>query len=131
VLAVLITCVMAKKILIIEDDEILQKLLVEYLTGEKFEVKAASDGEAGAKMVLSEGPDLVLLDIVLPKKDGFEVLREIKSQSSTKNIPVVLLTNLDSISDVEKALALGASTYLVKADYKLEEVSKKIKEILG
>jgi two-component system, OmpR family, alkaline phosphatase synthesis response regulator PhoP len=119
------------KILIVEDDAVLQKALANYLTSEKFEVKGALDGEAGIAMSLSEKPDLILLDIVLPKKDGFEVLQAVRTNEKTKNIPVVLLTNLDSIANVEKALEMGATTYLIKADYKLEEVTAKIKEILN
>lgn len=119
------------KILIIEDDLSLQKSLAEYLNSEGFNVKIASDGENGLAMSLSEEPDLILLDIVLPKKDGHEVLKAVKANDKTKKIPVVLLTNLDGISDVEKALGLGATTYLVKADYKLEEITEKIKDILN
>lgn len=122
---------MSKKILIIEDDLVLQKALLEYLNSEGFDAKAVSDGESGINMVLSEKPNLILLDIILPKKDGYEVLQNIRKDDGTKNIPVVLLTNLDGISDVEKALELGATTYLVKSDYKLEEVTAKIKEILN
>jgi two-component system, OmpR family, alkaline phosphatase synthesis response regulator PhoP len=121
---------MAKKILIIEDDETLQKILTEYLVGEKFEVKNASNGELGVEMALSEKPDLILLDIILPKKDGFEVIKELKANEQAKNIPIMLLSNLDSAADVEKALELGATTYLVKADYKLEEIVSKVKEVL-
>ncbi len=121
---------MAKKILIVEDDAVLQKVLTEYLTSEGFEISSALDGETGLQMSKTINPDLILLDIILPKKDGYEVLKEVKSDSKTKDIPIILLTNLDSISDVEKALELGATTYLVKADYKLEEVASKIKEIL-
>jgi DNA-binding response OmpR family regulator len=119
------------KILIIEDDQILQDSLGSYLAAEGFEVKCAGDGETGVQMALSEKPDLILLDIVLPKKDGYAVLTEIRASAETKNVPIVLLTNLGSISDVEKALELGATTYLVKADYKLEEVTAKIKQILN
>ena len=119
------------KILIIEDDLVLQKALSDYLGSEGFETKTAADGESGIALALAEKPDLILLDIVLPKKDGFEVLRAIRAEEITKKIPVVLLTNLDSISDVEKALELGATTYLVKADYKLEEVTAKVKELLN
>lgn len=108
----------------------MQNALGSYLGAEGFEVKAAGDGEVGVQMALTEKPDLILLDIVLPKKDGYEVLTEIRANESTKHTPIVLLTNLGSISDVEKALELGATTYLVKADYKLEEVTAKIKEIL-
>ena len=120
-----------KKILIVEDDSILQKALQEFLTGEGFEIFSALDGEEGIKMGKEKNPDLVLLDIILPRKDGYEVLKELKSDEKTKKIPVVLLTNLGSLNDVEKALEMGATTYLIKADYKLEEVAKKIKEILN
>ncbi|KKQ53175.1 MAG: hypothetical protein US70_C0005G0009 [Parcubacteria group bacterium GW2011_GWD2_38_11] len=120
-----------KKLLIIEDDLVLQKALSEYLITEGFEIKCAEDGEEGVKMALTEKPALILLDIVLPKKDGYAVLTEVRANEGTKNIPIVLLTNLGSISDVEKALELGATTYLVKADYKLEEVTAKVKEILN
>jgi DNA-binding response OmpR family regulator len=119
-----------KKLVIIEDDLVLQKALEDYLSAEGFEVKTAGDGETGVEMVATENPDLILLDIVLPKKDGYTVLKEVRANEKTKNIPIVLLTNLGSISDVEKALELGATTYLVKADYKLEEVTTKIKELL-
>ena len=121
---------MEKKLLIIEDDVVLQKALADFLSAEGFAVACAIDGEIGLQMVSSENPDLILLDIVLPKKDGYEVLKEVRGNEQTKHIPIVLLTNLGSIADVEKALQLGATTYLVKADYKLEEVTSKIKEIL-
>lgn len=119
-----------KTILIIEDDQVLEKALKEYLETEGFEAVSASDGETGVELAFKTKPHLILLDIVLPKKDGYEVLKEIKGNEETKGIPVMLLTNLGSINDVEKALELGATTYLVKADYKLEEVVSKIKEIL-
>ena len=119
-----------KKILIIEDDLVLQKALADYLSAEGFETEVASDGETGEELSVSKKPDLILLDIILPKKDGFEVLRSVRANEKTKKIPIILLTNLDSIDDVEKALELGATTYLVKADYKLEEVTAKVKELL-
>lgn len=119
-----------KKLLIIEDDLVLQGALVEYLSAEGFDVKFATDGEVGISMALTENPDLILLDIVLPKKDGYAVLTEVRANEKTKHTPIVLLTNLGSIADVEKALELGATTYLVKADYRLEEVTTKVKEIL-
>ena len=122
---------MTKKLLIIEDDAVLQKALSSYLVAENFEVVSALDGEVGVEMAISEKPDLILLDIILPKKDGYQVLQEVKANVETKNIPIVLLTNLGSVSDVEKALEMGATTYLVKADYKLEEVTAKIKQILN
>ncbi len=119
-----------KKILVVEDETTLQKALMEFLIQEKFEVVGASDGESGLQMALKTRPDLVLLDIILPKKDGYEVLSELKKGDTTKNIPVILLTNLESPEDINRAFEAGASTYLVKSDYKLEDVVKKVKETL-
>jgi DNA-binding response OmpR family regulator len=82
-------------------------------------------------MVMRKNPDLVLLDIILPKKNGYDVISELRENQSTKDVPIILLTNLGSIKDIEKALALGATTYLVKADYQLKEIVEKIKGILG
>ena len=92
---------------------------------------SALDGEAGLKMAQTENPDLILLDLVLPKMHGFEVLEALKADESTKDIPIIVLTNLEAMGDVEKALELGATTYLVKASYSLEEVVQKIKKELG
>ena len=119
-----------KKILIIEDEATLLKALTEFLTLEGMEIISAMDGEKGLAMAKSELPDLILLDIILPKKDGYAVLDEVKKDEKTKNIPVILLTNLESPEDIDKAFEKGASTYLVKSNYKLEEIVKKIKETL-
>lgn len=121
---------MNKKILIIEDEATLQKAMTDYLTMENFDILSALDGEKGLELARTSNPDLILLDIILPKKDGYEVLEELKKDDKTKNIPVVLLTNLESPEDIEKAFAKGASTYLIKSDYKLEDIAKKIKEML-
>ena len=121
-----------KKILIIEDDEILSKTLRDFLSADGFEVAIASNGETGLKIAEEKNPDLIVLDIILPKKDGYEVIKELKKKSGgAKNIPIILLTNLGSFADVEKALKLGATTYLTKTDYSLEDVAKKIKETLN
>jgi len=117
-------------LLIVEDDLVLQSTLHDFLVAENFEVLLADDGESGIEKAFSEKPDLILLDIVLPKKNGYEVLRAVKENEETNRIPIILLTNLGSLADVEKALELGATTYLVKADYKLDEITQKIKEIL-
>ncbi|MCK5085221.1 response regulator [Candidatus Parcubacteria bacterium] len=117
-----------KKILVIEDEATLQKALNDVLLQEGFEVSSASDGVTGLEIAKKENPDLILLDIILPKMDGFEVLAKLKADD--ENTPVVILTNLSDVNDVQKALDLGATTYLVKADYHLNEVIQKIKEIL-
>lgn len=122
---------MNKKILIIEDDITLRKTLADFLDVEKFSVMTASDGEEGVHVAKSGLPDVILLDIILPKKNGYEVIEELKKDKKTRDIPIILLTNLGSLSNIEKALALGATTYLVKGDYKLKEIVEKIKETLS
>ena len=119
-----------KRIIIIEDEVSLQRALLEFLTEEGFEVVCAGDGEEGLALVRSEIPDLVLLDIVIPKMDGYEVLEALKKDTRTKKIPVILLTNLESAEDIQKAFDKGATTYLVKSSYKLEDITQKIKDIL-
>ena len=91
---------------------------------------SALDGQIGWELVKKEKPNLILLDLILPKIHGFEVLRKIKTDPETKNIPVIVLTNLEGISDIDKALELGATTYLVKATYSLKEVVEKVKKAL-
>ncbi len=117
-----------KKILVVEDEATLQKALNDVLTQEGYEVLSALDGAAGLDLAKKEKPDLILLDIILPKMDGFDVLKNLKKEGS--EIPVIILTNLSDINDIQKALDLGATTYLVKADFHLEDVLKKVKEVL-
>ena len=121
---------MAKKILFVEDEPTLQKAVGKILTQEGFQLLGALDGEKGLELIKKEKPDLVLLDLILPKKDGFEVLKEMKEDDELKDIPVIVLTNLEGMGDVEKALSLGATTYLVKANYELDDVVDKIKHAL-
>jgi len=117
-------------ILIVEDEPTLQKTLSVALAQEGYEVKSALDGEEGLKMARESQPNLILLDLILPKMDGFEVLDELKKDTATQSIPVIVLTNLESAQDIEKALALGATTYLVKANYDLKDVIEKVKEAI-
>jgi len=119
-----------KTILFIEDEPTFQKTVGQFLENEGYQTESALDGEIGLALAKKLKPDLILLDLILPKKDGFEVIEELKKDAITKDIPVIILTNLEGGTDVEKALSLGATTYLVKANYELEEVAKKIKEIL-
>ncbi len=121
----------SKKILIIDDDPIIFKTLGDFLSEEGFQVISAIDGLSGLEKAQKEKPDLIVLDIILPRKNGYEVLEEIKKEESLKKTPVILLTNLGSLNDVEKAVKLGAVTYLVKSDYSLKEVAAKIKEALN
>ena len=121
---------MAKKILFVEDDPTLQETLGEVLKGEGFEVLQALDGEEGLKLASEKNPDLILLDLNLPKISGFEVLGLLKGAEGTKNIPVIVLTNLESPEDIQKALYAGATTYLLKASYDLDDVLVKVKKAL-
>lgn len=118
------------KILIIEDEEVLGEVLKEKFDEEKFTCTWKADGESGLKEVEKMMPDMVLLDLILPKMDGFDVLREIKDNPKTKNIPVVVLSNLGEDEEIKKALSLGALDYMVKAQHPMNEVVAKVKQIL-
>ncbi len=117
-------------ILIIEDEPILQKALSVALQQAGYEIKSALEGETGLKLAKEIKPNLILLDLILPKMDGFEILSlcKLKKDESAKDIPVIILTNLESSQDIERALVLGAKTYLVKANYDLKDVIQKVKE---
>jgi len=118
------------KILIIEDDGFLLQMYVAKLELEGFTVVTAEDGEKGIKLIKKELPDLVLLDLLLPKKDGFQVLAEKSKDSSIKDVPVLVLTNLGQKQDIERCFALGVKDYLIKAHFIPSEVIAKIKSIL-
>jgi len=120
-----------KTILFIEDESALQKTFGEVLEQEGYEMASALDGEIGLRMAEAKKPDLILLDLILPKIHGFDVLKKLKQAEGTKHIPVIVLTNLEGMRDVDMALELGATTYLVKAQYSLEEVVEKIKKAIG
>jgi len=122
---------MPKTILFIEDESALQKTFAEILKQEGYEMISALDGEVGLRLAKDKKPDLILLDLILPKVHGFEVLKKLKEDKETKEIPVIVLTNLEGIEDVNRAIELGATTYLVKAQYSLEELVEKIKKTLG
>ncbi len=119
-----------KTILFIEDEETLQKALAETFTQKGYGVISAFNGETGIALARQKSPHLILLDLILPKRDGFNVLAILKADEKTKEIPVVVLTNLEGVGDVDKALALGATTYLVKASYSLEEIAEKVRKVL-
>lgn len=120
-----------QKILFIEDESALQHAMTETLGDSNYQVIQAMDGETGLRLAKEEKPDLILLDLILPKKDGFSVLEGLKQTPDTKDIPVIVLSNLDSTEDVERAMSLGAKTYMVKTDYQLTDILRKIKDILG
>jgi DNA-binding response OmpR family regulator len=121
---------MAKKILIIEDEKLLRELLVRKLSGKDFEVVEAIDGGDGLKKIKEIKPDLVLLDLVLPGIDGFEVLSTIKKDPAIASIPVIILSNLGQKEEIEKGLNLGAVDFLIKASFTPQEIVDKIKGFL-
>jgi DNA-binding response OmpR family regulator len=118
-----------KKILLVEDEAALQKTLGEALRKKGYEVKSALDGGLGLRLAKKEEPNLILLDLMLPKMHGLDVLRALREEKKTKNIPVVILTNMEDINEIETAIELGATTYLVKSNYNLDEVLDKIDKI--
>lgn len=118
------------KILVIEDESALQKTFGDMLTREGYEVVKALDGEIGIRLAKKELPNLIILDLILPRMNGFEVLKALKTDTTTQSIPVIILTNLETMNDIERTLEGGASTYLVKSNYSLEEVLQKIKQTL-
>jgi len=119
-----------QKILIVEDDPFLSEMYSTKLVQENFEVDLAIDGKEAIKKARETKPDLILLDIVLPKMDGFEVLAEIKKDIELRNIQIIALTNLGQKEEVEKGLRLGADDYIVKAHFTPTEVINKIKQII-
>ena len=119
-----------KKILMIEDDPFMRKLYRNKLTLAGFEVEEAINGEEGLNKLKVGKPDLVLLDIVLPRKTGFDVLIEMKGNEETRDIPVIILSVLGQIQDIKKGLTLGAQDYLVKSKITISEVVTKVQECL-
>ena len=117
-------------VLVIEDDKFLRELISQKLIKEGFEVEGAIDGEEGIKMVKELKPAIVLLDLILPGVDGFEVLSRIKGDPTLASIPVIILSNLGQKEDVERGLKLGAIDYLIKAHFTPGEIIEKIKNVL-
>ncbi len=119
-----------QKILLVEDDSFLSNIYQTKFTKEGYQVSTVGDGESALKAVKTKKPDLILLDVLLPKLDGFAVLEKIKQDPETASIPVILLTNLGQRDDVDRGLALGAADYLIKAHFKPSETVAKVKKIL-
>jgi len=118
----------AKKILIIDDEKQVIKLLKEYLKEKGYDVITAFDGQEGLEKAQKEKPDMILLDIVMPKLDGVSTLKGLKESSETRAIPVIILTNLETSDGITKSLKEGSTDYLIKVNYTLEQLTKKIDE---
>ena len=121
---------MERKILIIEDDKFLAQLLAKKLSQENFQSLITPTGEEGLKRIEEESFDLVILDLLLPEMDGFEVLEKIKKNEKIKHIPVLILSNLGQKEEIKRGLELGATDYLVKANFTPNEIIEKVKTIL-
>lgn len=118
------------KILLIEDEEMLANMYEVKFKNEGYDLVKAMDGAMGLEMAKSMAPDFILLDIIMPKMDGFSVLKSLKEDPSTKNMPVMLLTNLGQDEDVQRGKQLGAVGYLVKANITPSEVVASVKREL-
>lgn len=117
-------------VVIVEDEKMLADMYSTKFTMEGFDAAKANDGQAGFDLVKQSHPDIVLLDIIMPKIDGFGVLKMLKEDADLKNIPVILLTNLGQDEDIKKGKELGAADYFVKANHTPAEVVQKVKQVL-
>ncbi len=115
-------------VLLIEDDRFLVDIYTRYLREAGFEVRHASTGEEGFEGALKDPPDVIVLAIALPKKNGFEILEELKTHTQTKKIPVLMLTNLSAREDIERCLSSGACDYLIKSHHTVEEIVARVKK---
>ncbi len=122
---------MKKKILLVEDEEIIRNLLKKKLEQEGYEVKIAIDGEDGLKAMRNEKPNLVLLDIIMPKLSGFEVMEEIQKNEELKMIPVIVISNSGQPVELDKAKKLGAKDWLIKTEFDPQEVVAKVVKQIG
>ena len=122
---------MRKKVLIVDDERSVREALREKLEKEGIEPIFAVDGEEGLRVCAEKNPDLILLDIIMPKMDGITMLRELRKTKLGKNMPVIILTNLSDAEKVEASIAGGVMDYLVKADWKISDLITRVKSRLG
>ncbi len=122
---------MSQNILIIEDDSFLRELLKKKLGSFGFGVLEAIDGDKGMKRAREDKPDLILLDLLLPTTDGFEVLSKLKQDEATSAIPVIILSNLGQKEDIDRCLTLGATDYLIKAQSTPDDIVAKVITLFG
>jgi len=121
----------ARRVLLAEDDRFLRRAAEARLRQHGLEVLTAVDGEEALRVARAEHPDLVLLDVVMPKLQGFEVLKALKQDDATARIPVIVLSNLGQERDVEQATALGAVAFLVKANLSLQDLVQRVDAVLA
>jgi DNA-binding response OmpR family regulator len=119
------------KIVLAEDDKFISRAYFDGLSRSGFEVTQAFDGNEALIKIKEIKPDIILLDVIMPEKNGFEVLEELKQDDYLKRIPVIILSNLGQESDIQKGRKLGASDYMIKANYSMTEVIEKIKKLIS
>ncbi|MEK7542116.1 MAG: response regulator [Patescibacteria group bacterium] len=120
-----------KKVLIVEDEQLIGDLLQKKLRGDGYYAFVAKDGEAALKQMREEQPDLVLLDIVLPRLNGFEVLSEIRKDEELRKIPVIIISNSGQPTEIEKAKEAGVRDWLIKTEFDPQEVLEKVRRQIG
>lgn len=118
------------RVLLIEDDQLIQRMYQKIFKFQKYDVTIAGDGEEGLEQARSLQPTIILLDVMMPKMNGFEVLKKLKDSDETKKIPVIMLSNLAGENDVETALSKGAVKYIVKSEHDPKEVSDLVQGII-
>lgn len=118
------------KILIVEDDPLISRMYQRVFKFEGFDVEMARNGQEGIDKAKKVKPTIMLLDVMMPKKSGIEVLKELKADKNLKGVPVIVLTNLSGMKDAETAIELGAVKFIVKSDNKPTEVVKQVREII-
>jgi DNA-binding response OmpR family regulator len=119
------------KILVVEDDKFLRELLVRKLFSEGFTIESAIDSRSAFEVLSNYKPQIILLDLILPGEDGFSILEKIKKDNNLMDIPVIILSNLGQQEDIDRAMALGAMDFMVKANFTLDEIVGKVTKALG
>jgi len=119
------------RILVVEDDKFLRDLLVNKLKDEGLEVGAVTDGKEAYEYLDKDLPDVIVLDLILPDLNGFDILERITKDARTSGVPVIVLSNLDQKEDIDKAMSLGAVDFMIKANFSLTEILARIKKQLG
>lgn len=120
-----------KKILIVEDETVLLELFADKLTSEKLETLQATTAEEGIELALKNKPDLILLDMILPKMDGITMLKMLREDSWGKSVPVIILSNVSDQERISEAMKLGVYDYIIKTDLILNDLAKQVKEVVN
>lgn len=123
--------VKAKKILLIEDEKVIREILQKRLTKEGYQISIAEDGEEGLEKMKKVEPDLIILDIIMPKKGGFEVMEGMQKEKTLKDIPIIIVSNSGQPVELGRAKELGAKDWLIKTEFDPQEVVEKVKKQIG